>query len=496
MRRSRSPRKDAGAAARETDRLKVLMITEGTYPYAMGGVSSWCDYLIKGLDEVDWTVLPIVGTGLGHRVGFDLPENVSMRRPVELWSEGLPGWRWRRHGELGLRLDLPSVLVRGLMCWEGHQDELTDALVWCRRRPHKVRNAFRHRSGWEMFLSGLRTIMDERTPDAAPAPELDTYEAATLYQILYWVARAAAEPTPPADLLHVTAAGWAGIPATVHKALHGTPVVLTEHGVYLRESYLAAVRSPASPGERFISTRLARGLARSAYESADVISPVTDANASWEVGLGVDASKIRVIRNGVDQPSAPTPAPRTRDVVAVGRVDPLKDVHTMLRVAVEVTARMPDARFRYYGPVTHGQEAYGQSCYELHQRLGLGDRFVFMGPTQDPHGVIREADIVLMTSISEGLPMALLEAMSQARPVVSTGVGGVPEVVRGCGLVAPPGDTHALAMSVLTLLRDPDLAATLGMRGHSRVQRVFARSASLTGYRELFQDHVHTAEAA
>jgi glycosyltransferase involved in cell wall biosynthesis len=472
------------------------MITEGTYPYAMGGVSSWCDYLVRGLAEVDWEVLPIVGAGLGSDSGLEVPENVTVRRPLELWSEGLPGWRWRKHGEPGLRLDLPSVLVRGLLCWDGNLDELTEALVWCRRRPHRVRSVFRHRGGWEGFLVGLREVLDERTPDAAPAPELDTFEAATLYQILYWIARAAAEPMPTPDILHVTAAGWAGIPATVHKALHGTPVVLTEHGVYLRESYLAAVRSSDSPGERFISTRMARGLARSAYQTADVVSPVTDANASWEVGLGVDPSKIHVIRNGVGDPPAPTPAPATASVVAVGRIDPLKDVHTMLRVAAVVISRMPEATFRYFGPVTAGQEAYGRSCHELHARLGLGDRFQFMGPTQDPNGVIRAADMVLMTSISEGLPMALLEAMSQARPVVSTGVGGVPEVVRGCGMVAAPGDTHALAMSTLALLRDPQLAGELGRRGHARVRRTFARSASLTGYRDLFERVVPTAEAA
>jgi glycosyltransferase involved in cell wall biosynthesis len=487
---SRSP----DAAARR--RLRVLMITEGTYPHAIGGVSSWCDYLTRGLPEIDWDVLPIVGAGLDRRSGFALPANVKVRPPVELWSEGLPGWRWRRHGQPGLRLDLPRVLVHGLMGWHGDHDQLTEALVWCRWRPHRVRSVFRHRSGWEMFLSGLREVLDERTPDSAPAPELDTYEAATLYQILYWVARAAAQPVPETDILHVTAAGWAAIPATVQKALYGTPVVLTEHGVYVRESYLAGVRSSASPGERFISTRLARGLARSAYATADVISPVTEANAGWEVGLGVDPAKIHVIPNGVEQPIDATRAPANGTVVAVGRVDPLKDVHTMLRVAAQVTARMPEATFRYFGPVTQGQEAYGRSCHELHARLGLGDRFRFMGPTHDPNGAIRDSDLVLMTSISEGMPMALLEAMSQARPVVSTGVGGVPEVVRGCGIVAAPGDTHALALSTLTLLRNPRLAQELGRRGHARVQRIFARSASLAGYRDLFARLASRREAA
>lgn len=472
--------------AAERRRLRVLMITEGTYPYAMGGVSSWCDYLTRGLPEIDWEVLPIVGGERGRGSGFELPANVRVKAPVELWSEGLPGWRWRRHGEPGLRLDLPKVLLHGLMSWDGDHDELTQALVWCRRRPQRVRSVFRHRSGWEMFLAGLREVLDERTPDSAPAPELDTYEAATLYQTLYWIARAAAQPVPATDIVHVTAAGWAAIPATVQKALYGTPVVLTEHGVYVRESYLAAVRSSASPGERFISTRLARGLARSAYGTADVISPVTEANASWEVGLGVDPAKIHVIHNGVEKPLAATKAPANGTVVAVGRVDPLKDVHTMLRVAAQVIARMPEATFRYFGPVTQGQEAYGRACHELHTRLGLGDRFRFMGPTHDPNGAIRDSDLVLMTSISEGMPMALLEAMSQGRPVVSTGVGGVPEVVRGCGIVAAPGDTHALALSTLTLLRNPQLAHELGRRGHARVQRIFARSASLTGYRDLF----------
>ncbi|MCA1698603.1 MAG: DUF3492 domain-containing protein, partial [Actinobacteria bacterium] len=338
-----SPLRSGG---RDRSGIDVLMITEGTYPYAVGGVSSWCDYLVNGLPHITWRILPIVGSNLGRKPYFDLPDNVATERPIELWSEGLPGWRLKRHGEPGLRLDLPNVLVRGLLGWASQLDELHEALVWCRRRPHRVRSVFRHSGGWEAFLTGLGEIIAEQSPQAAPAPQLDTYEAATLYQILYWIARTAAHGTPRADLLHVTAAGWAAIPATVDRALHGTPVVLTEHGVYVRESYLAAARAPSSPGERFISTRLARGLARSAYESADIVCPVTDANAEWETGLGIKAARIQVIRNGVDKPSEPVPPPRTATVVAVGRVDPLKDVHTMLRVAVEVTQRMPEANFR------------------------------------------------------------------------------------------------------------------------------------------------------
>jgi polysaccharide biosynthesis protein PelF len=93
--------------------------------------------------------------------------------------------------------------------------------------------------------------------------------------------------------------------------------------------------------------------------------------------------------------------------------------------------------------------------------------------------------VVLMTSISEGLPMSILEAMSQGRPVVSTGVGGVPDVVKGCGVVTAPGDDHGLALAVVTLLRNPELAWRLGQRGHGRLGRIFNEAACVERYREL-----------
>ena len=125
-------------------------------------------------------------------------------------------------------------------------------------------------------------------------------------------------------------------------------------------------------------------------------------------------------------------------MVAIGRIDPLKDVHTMLRVAVEVLERMPHAQFLYYGPSSPDQEAYAKSCEDLHRQLGLDERFKFMGSTRDVNGALQAADMLLMTSISEGMPMGILEALAQGRPVVATSVGGVPEVLRGCGIVAPP----------------------------------------------------------
>jgi polysaccharide biosynthesis protein PelF len=476
-------------------RPRILMTTEGTYPYAVGGVSSWCDLVIGGLHEFDWQILPIMAGDRRLNAIFELPEHAKLAGQIELWSEGLPRRRLalpeRRAQEC-----LPANLMRALISWEGSYEELLEALLWCRRRPDLVRTAFRRARAWEAFVEALEDVLGEHHPDAGVAPKLDAVEAARLYQTVYWIARAAGIPTPETDLLHVTAAGWAAIPALVHKQLHGTDMLLTEHGVYVREAYLAAARSPSSQGERFLSSRLARGLSRAAYAAADYVSPVTEANAAWERGLGVDPNKIRVIQNGIDAPETYTNPPGNLKIVSVGRIDPLKDVQTMLRVAVEVGRRVPEARFEYWGPPTKGQETYARACEELARQLGAEKHFKFMGSTKDPHGVVRDADVMLMTSISEGLPMSILEAMAQARPVVATAVGGVPEVLRGCGIVQPPGDVHALASGVVTLLRNPQLAIRLGQRGFDRVQRVYTRTACLDGYRELLGELTSAAIAS
>lgn len=462
---------------------RVLLITEGTYPFAIGGVSSWCNILLKGLADVRWQVLPITATNRSNTPLFRLPPNAEIVGHVRLWSENNTGINMVPSIKDPWKASLPATLTRSLISWRGDHSALVQALLWCRRHPTRIRPAFRSGQAWATYSKELETVRGEQAPGAGTPPALNSMEAAMLYQVLYWIARTAATRTPETDLLHVTAAGWAGIPAIVHKALHGTPILLTEHGVYVRESYLAAARSGDSAGQRFVKTRLARGLARASYAAADVVSPVTAAHVAWEKELGVNPNKIQVIHNGVEGISDTfEPAPGIGRVVSVGRVDPLKDVHTMLRVAVEVVKRIPHAEFRYFGPVTDGEQAYGASCHELHSRLGLVDRFTFMGNTHEPERAMRESDIVLMTSISEGMPLGIIEAMAQGRPVVATDVGGVRGVLRGCGVITKPGDTHGIAMAVSTLLNDSDLARKLGERGHARARSSFSRAACIQNY--------------
>lgn len=465
------------------------MTTEGTYPFVVGGVSTWCAQILGGLPEIDWSVAAITGPAVAAPK-FELPPSARLCAHIRLWdpSPELParGHVWSR-ARVTAKPDLPARLVRALLGWTGDPHDLVDAFLWCRKHPHGVLPSFQHRQAWPDYLDALRRVLEEEHADTTPSPVFNLLQAAEFYQLLRWIAHTASVPMPRTDVLHVTAAGWAAVPALVEKALHGTPLLLTEHGLYVREAYLAAVRTDPPPGVRFTATRLARALARTTYMAADLVCPVTPAHADWESSLGVQPDRIHPIQNGVRLPNTVEPAPRTRTVVSVGRLDPLKDIVTMLRVAASVVHRVPDATFLHYGPVPQGGEAYAARCYRLHEELGLGDHFRFMGSTSDPHGVVKQADVVILTSISEGLPLSVLEALAQQRPVVATAVGGVLDAMQGAGITAAPGDVEGLAAGVAMLLEQPDLAERLGKRGRERTRRLYDERSCINSYREVLQ---------
>ncbi len=486
------------------------MFTEGTYPFIVGGVSTWCDSLLNGLSDIDFQVMPITAGGVHREILFPIPGNTVLCGHLDLWSEDVPlsvpvlprVFRSReRVAGADPGVDLPSALARGLLGWESDQEAFVEALLWCRRNPRRIRSAFRSRSAWNRFVATLHELAECSADDYTAAPQFDMLGVTELYRLLWWVGRSAAYATPAGenspDLLMVTAAGWAAIPAVVHKALHGTPILLTEHGIYVREAYLAAIRNGASPAGRWTASRVARGLSRLAYAYADRVSPVTEANAAWENEFGVAAERITTIYNGVVVPSRREPPPDNKIIVAVGRIDPLKDIKTMLRTASTVLVSHPTAKFIHYGPIPPENAKYADECFALHAELGLDERFVFAGSTDDPYGVVARADIALLTSISEGSPITVLEAMASGRPVVATAVGGVLEAVRGCGFTARPGDHESLAAGVCRLLDDSTLTESLGILAYARASEVFGHASSLAKYRTLIGElsgHPSSAE--
>jgi glycosyltransferase involved in cell wall biosynthesis len=275
-----------------------------------------------------------------------------------------------------------------------------------------------------------------------------------------------------------------------------TPLLLTEHGIGVRERYLR--HTPASPFARRFIAALTRLWARAGYHHADAIATPTTFNRDWQIALGADPRKIEVVPNGIvldgrgegarDGSAAASPEPSSSrgsfTVIAVAAVRPIKDIDTLIRAAAIVTREAPRVRFRVHGVLD--DRHYVEQCRRLIEELGLGRRFELQGFNEDRAALYRAADLAVLSSLSEAHPFALLEAMARGVPVVATAVGGVPELLGDAGLLVPPRRPEALAAAILDLERDPGRRAGLGRRGRSMVEEQFSIDRMLGAYDRLY----------
>jgi glycosyltransferase involved in cell wall biosynthesis len=168
----------------------------------------------------------------------------------------------------------------------------------------------------------------------------------------------------------------------------------------------------------------------------------------------------------------------------VARLVPIKAHEVFFDAAARIAAQLPEARFLIIGDGERRAELEA-----LVERLGLTPRVHFLGWRGDLDRVYADLDAVVLTSKNEGSPVALIEGMAARRAVVSTAVGGVPDIVEHevTGLLVPDGDGAAVAAAVLRLLADPALAARLGEAGQRAVLATFAASRLVDDVDHLYQ---------
>lgn len=171
--------------------------------------------------------------------------------------------------------------------------------------------------------------------------------------------------------------------------------------------------------------------------------------------------------------------------IQVARLDYLKDHCTAVRVAERVRSALPRFKLLLVGEGPEREKIEREiASRNLHDTVRL------LGQRSDIRRLLAAADLFLLTSISEGIPVTFIEAMAAGLPIVSTAVGGVEEVVvdRQTGLVAPSGDDQRLAACVLKVLQDRDQAQAMGHRGRERAFEMFSERAMHESYAIVFNE--------
>jgi glycosyltransferase involved in cell wall biosynthesis len=271
-----------------------------------------------------------------------------------------------------------------------------------------------------------------------------------------WKLLAAERP----DVVH-THSSKAGILGRLAAALAGVPVVVhTYHGFGFHDRQNPVARSVYVLLERLCA----------ALSSALVF--VSRANVDYAARRGlVDPERAVLIRSGVRLADYPADVDAVKLktsagigmhkllVVSIGNLKPQKNAGDFVLAASKVLAAFPEARFVFIGdgPQRRALEARAFA-------LGLSDRLFFLGWRSDAARWLAAADVFAMSSLWEGLPRALVEAMKSGKPAVCYATDGVADLIRDGenGYSVPAGDVDALAARIEELLKDPELRARLG----------------------------------
>jgi glycosyltransferase involved in cell wall biosynthesis len=280
------------------------------------------------------------------------------------------------------------------------------------------------------------------------------------------------------DILHCHLS-LAGVAGRLAGRLAGVPVVYTEHGPI---EYLEA------------PSRLLNLWTWPLQERVIAVSEEVAASVRRHAGERVP---LVVIENGVSSAHfAPDPArghelrarlgipPGAPVVGTVAVFRPQKRLADWLRVASALRARHPDLRLLVVGD---GPER--DAVAALAGELGLAEAVVFAGLQADVRPFLDAMDVYLMTSGFEGLPIALLEAMAMALPIVSTAVGGIVDAVDdSCGALAAVGDLPALAAAAGALVADPERRRALGDGARRRVEERFSMARMVARIEALYRE--------
>jgi glycosyltransferase involved in cell wall biosynthesis len=230
-------------------------------------------------------------------------------------------------------------------------------------------------------------------------------------------------------------------------------------------------------------SRRQRALVNLAASWVDRFVCVSHDSARLAVRQGVPARKVCTVWNGIDlERFACTDPQPDGPAVIVARLSPEKDHATLLRAAALVVRRDPSFRLE-----VAGDGPCREDLHRLAGELGLAGRVRFLGQVRDVAALLARAGLFVLSSLSEGVSLTLLEAMAGGLPVVATRVGGNPEVVADdTGLLVPPADPDALAAALLHLWQDSGERRRLGAAGRTRVERHFDIRRMVAAYERMY----------
>ncbi|MGG2094327.1 GT4 family glycosyltransferase PelF [Bacillus sp. S13(2024)] len=469
--------------------MRIGMVVEGSYPFVSGGVASWVQMIIQQFQEHEFTIFAIVPSNKTEKdYQYEIPGNVKNIIVIPLQTK-----ESMKH----IKTTLTEQEIYTLQKWFTFQSTDTSAL--------KI-------LGDPLKLGSLESFF--KSPEFYHiVKESYIYEESSgSFLNYFWMWRAMFTPIiqilqtefPDLDLIHSVSTGYGGLLGAAISANSNIPFLLTEHGIYSREreeEILQASWIPIEYKERWIS--FFHHLSRQAYTQANHIVTLFERNSSYQRELGAPVNKLKIIPNGVN--TLDYANIRKKEVslnkliiTAIIRVVPIKDIKTMIYAAKILADQNIPFIFYLLGPDSEEPE-YAQECKDLITQLKLENHVKLTGKV-NIKDYLKKTDILVLTSISEGQPLAMLEGMAAGIPWVVTDVGSCKELIFGqsgddlgqCGFVVPPVSPEQVASYLQWYYHHPDKIQQFGDIGQKRIQEYYQLTDVIESYRKLYVEGEQT----
>lgn len=465
--------------------MRICIVAEGCYPYVVGGVSGWIHSMVRSFPEYEFILLAIVANRTqSGKFAYELPENLLEVHEVYLEDKDWTDRRKARTFQLGKKeyQAMRSMVFNEDIDWDvifrlfREKKFSIDELLMGPDFFHIARECYKARYPNIVFSDFLWTLR-------------------SIYLPLFFVLKT---KLPPADLYHCVATGYSGILGSMAKECFNCGLLISEHGIYTREREEELIKASWVEGiYKNIWIEQFKKMSKAAYDRADIVTSLYEHARGLQIELGCQAEKTRVTPNGIDTDrlkDIPGKSEEEKDMVNIGavlRVTPIKDVKTMIQAFSYAKKQVPELKLWIMGPCDEDEE-YAEECFDLVDTLHVSD-VVFTGRV-DVKEYLGRMDVTILTSISEGQPLTILESFAAHKPVIATDVGNCRELLYGnddeygtAGILTHIMNLEEISDAIVQLAKNKKLRLEMGENGYHRVMNGYRVQDMKQTYDRIYQ---------
>lgn len=465
---------------------KICLICEGSYPYVVGGVSSWIQELVKSNEEHLFSIVCIIPNLDFAKIKYEIPKNVTEIKNIIL----------DKNYEIS-----PFKVFKNRFKFKKLEEEIEKILNFNNLNSEEVIKIIEKISD-KKYGNPLEIIINKSFWNSLLKYYKQNYNGIG-FNTFYWTYRniflnlisLSQEELPKADIYHPVATGYSGYVSALGKIKNGGSLLLTEHGIYPRE------REEEVIGAKWIEKDFKKiwidffyFLSRLTYDECDKIISLFDYNKELQIENGADSKKCEVVPNGIDIESYSKVIREKREGFNIGsvlRVVPIKDVKMMLKGFKMALPKLRNTKLFLIGPTEENEEYYNE-CLELVENLDLKDYVTFTGRA-DVKDYYKFLDFLMLTSISEGQPLSILEGLACGIPFIATDVGNCREILKEksegeAGIIVPPTSYSDLGDAIVSLFQNREKINEMGKNGKEIVKKYYSKKKFIDSYKKLYEE--------